>query len=328
MTSHDSAGDSAGHFARRPREIPRRGWKQIVLRVKDQLAYDHVMVVSAGVAFFFFLALFPAFAALVSIYGLVVEPAEVEQQLGLLTTVLPAQAHQLLTDILRQLAAKSENTLGWSLLVSILLSLWSANKGIAAVFEGVNIAYNEQEGRNFFLQKGLTLLFTLGGVVVLALCLSFIVGFPALVDRLSLPAVLETAISWLRWPVLFAVAVFSLALIYKIAPHRRNPEFRWVSWGAVSATVLWLSGSLLFSLYVNHFDSIDNTYGSFAAVIILMLWFLLTAWAILLGAEINSEMEHQTARDSTVGPDKPIGRRDAWYADHVAGELEKGERKN
>lgn len=322
MTFHDSAG----HYAHQPREIPRRGWKQIVLRVKNQLAYDHVTVVSAGVAFYFFLALFPAFAALVSIYGLVVEPAEVEQQMSRLTAFLPAQAHDLLSGILRQLASEPESSLGWSLLVSVLLSLWSANKGMAAVFEGVNIAYNEHEGRNWLVQKGLTLLFTLGAVLVLALCLSFIVGFPALVDRLPLPGLLETAVNWLRWPLLFAVIVFSLSLIYKIAPSRRDPQFRWVSWGAVAATVLWLLGSLLFSLYVSNFDSIDNTYGSFAAVVILMLWFFLTALVILLGAEINSEMEHQTARDTTVGTPRPLGQRRAWYADHVAGDSAEEER--
>jgi membrane protein len=146
-----------------------------------------------------------------------------------------------------------------------------------------------------------------------------VVAFPALIDKIGLPSTLETIIQFLRWPILALIVMFALAAVYKVAPYRKSPEFKWISWGAIIATALWLGGSLLFSLYVNNFGRFDETYGSFAAVIILILWFFLTGFIILLGAEINSEMEHQTSRDTTTGEDKPVGHRGGYYADHVAG---------
>ena len=160
---------------------------------------------------------------------------------------------------------------------------------------------------------------TIGGIIVGFIAIAMVVAFPALIDKIGLPATLETIIQLLRWPILALIVMFALATVYKVAPYRKSPEFKWTNWGAVIATLLWLGGSLLFSLYVNNFDNIDEMYGSFAAVIILMLWFFLTAFIILLGAEINSEMEHQTSRDTTTGEDKPMGQRGGYHADHVAG---------
>jgi membrane protein len=319
---------SRGHSADKPRDIPAQGWKDIALRVKDQLNYDHVQVVSAGVAFYFFLALFPALAAAVSIYGLLVSPEQVEQQMSQLTSALPEQAHQMISEILHQLAGESDSNLGWTLVISILLSLYSANKGIAAVFEGVNIAYDELDERGFLKKNGIELLFTLGAIVVGLLAIAIIGAWPGMVGNLGLPSVLQTLISWGRWIVLALIISLSLGLIYKVAPDRDNPEFKWVSWGAGIATLLWIGGSLLFSWYVNNFGSYDETYGSFAAIVILMLWFFLTAYIIILGAEINSEMEHQTRKDTTTGEDEPMGQRNAFHADNVAGSSEEKERKH
>jgi membrane protein len=319
---------SRGHSADKPRDIPAQGWKDIALRVKDQLNYDHVQVVSAGVAFYFFLALFPALAAAVSIYGLLVSPEQVEQQMSQLTSALPEQAHQMISEILHQLAGESDSNLGWTLVISILLSLYSANKGIAAVFEGVNIAYDELDERGFLKKNGIELLFTLGAIVVGLLAIAIIGAWPGMVGNLGLPSVLQTLISWGRWIVLALIISLSLGLIYKVAPDRDNPEFKWVSWGAGIATLLWIGGSLLFSWYVNNFGSYDETYGSFAAIVILMLWFFLTAYIIILGAEINSEMEHQTRKDTTTGEDEPMGQRNAFHADNVAGSSKEKERKH
>jgi len=311
---------SRGHTANKPSEIPGKGWKDIALRVKDQLKYDHVQVVSAGVAFYFFLALFPAIAAAVSIYGLVVSPEQVQQQMSQIASVLPEQAHQMISDILQRMAGKSGSSLGWSVAISTLISLYSAKKGIAAMFEGVNIAYDELDERGFLKKNAIELLFTLGAIITGILAIALIAAWPALTGKLGLPSVLQTVISWGRWLLLGLIIIFSLGLIYKVAPDRDHPEFKWVSWGAVLATLLWIGGSLLFSWYVTNFGSYDKTYGSFAAVIILMLWFFLTAFIILLGAEINSEMEHQTRKDTTVGEDEPMGERGAFHADHVAGD--------
>lgn len=309
-----------GQQADKPREIPTSGWKDVFKRVKDQLTQDHISIVAAGIAFYFFLAIFPALVAIISIYGLVNEPAQVEQQLAAITDILPQQAHQMLEERLKSIAGQSGGTLGWGVAISILVSLWSANKGTKSLFEGVNIAYNEKDERGFLKQTGLTLLFTLGGMIVGILSLALVAAFPALVGNLGLPETVQNIISWARWLLLALIVVFSVSLVYKYAPHRSKPQFKWVSWGAMVATVLWVAGSLLFSWYVNNFGNYQEIYGSVAAVIILMLWFNLTSFVILLGAEINSELEHQTARDSTVGEPQPMGERNAYFADHVAGQ--------
>jgi len=313
-----STGDR-GHNAEKPSQIPKKGWKDIALRVKDRLTKDHVTLVSAGIAFYFFLAIFPAISAALSIYGLVMEPAQVEQQMSQLVNVLPEQAHQMISDVLQQQSEKSESSLGWSLVLSLLISLWSANRGTKAVFEGVNISYDETDGRGFFLKNAVTLMFTLGGIIIGILAIVMVVAFPALIDKIGLPSTLETIIQFLRWPVLALIVMLALTAVYKTAPHRESPAFKWASWGAVIATVFWLVGSLLFSLFVKNFGILDEAYGSFAAVITLMLWFFLTAFIVFLGAEVNSEMEHQTRRDTTSGEDKPMGQRGGYHADHVAG---------
>jgi membrane protein len=297
------------------------------LRTKEQITSDNISIVSAGIAYYFFLALFPTLIAAISIYGLIMDPAQVQQQMSQLGQILPDQAAQMLSDILKQLAGKAETTLGWSLALSLLFSLWSANQGTSAVFEGINIAYDESDKRGFFKRTGLTLLFTLGGIIVGIICTAFVVVFPAMVGSINLPSFLQTLIEWLRWPLLAAIIIGVLGLTYKEASDRDNPEFRWASWGTIIATTLWLIGSFLFSFYINNFGNYDKTYGSFAAVIILLLWFYITAFIILLGAEINAEMEHQTSKDTTVGKDKPMGQRKAHHADHVAGS-DKNEAEN
>lgn len=313
--------DERGHQAEKPTQIPVKGWKDIALRVKTRLTKDHVPIASAGIAFFFFLATFPAIAAALSIYGLVMEPAQVEQQMIQLANVLPDQAHQMISGILEKQSEKSTSSLGWSLVLSVLISLWSANKGAKAVFEGVNITYYETDDRGFFKENAVTLLFTIGGIIIGFIAIALVVAFPALIDKIGLPSILEKVIQILRWPILALIVMFALAAVYKVAPHRKSAEFKWTSWGAIAATASWLAGSLLFSLFANNFGSFDETYGSFAAVIILMLWFFLTGFIILLGAEINSEMEHQTSRDTTTGEDKPMGQRGGYHADHIAGKV-------
>ncbi len=320
-----SAGER-GHNAEKPTEIPKKGWKDIALRVKDRLTKDHVPIVSAGIAFYFFLAIFPAIAAALSIYGLLMEPAQVEQQMSQIANVLPEQAHQMISNILKQQSGKPGSSLGWSLVLGILISILSANKGIKSVFEGVNITYNEIDERGFFKKNTITLLFTIGGIIIGFIAIAMVVAFPAFIGKIGLSSTLETIIQLLRWPILAVIVMFALAAVYKVAPHRKIPSFKWISWGAIIATVLWIAGSLLFTLYVKNFGSFDETYGSFAAVIILMLWFFLTAFIILLGSEINSEMEHQTRRDTTTGEDKPMGQRGGYHADHVAGK-DKGNNK-
>ncbi len=316
----NTSTDKIGQKAEKPKQIPKKGWKEIALRVKDQFSKDHILIVSAGTAFFFFLAIFPTIAAALSIYGLIMDPVEVSQQMNQLGNILPNQARQVIGDILERQSGKSGSELGWSLVLSILISLWTSNIGTRALFNGLNITYNEKDQRGFLKLSGITLLVTIGGIIIGFIALAIVVAFPAFINNFGLPSTLETTIQLVRWPVLALIVMTSLAIVYKVAPARSNPQFRWASWGAVVATLLWLIGSFLFNVYVSNFDTLDATYGSFAAVIILMLWFFLTAFIILLGAEINAEMEHQTSKDTTIGEDKPIGERGAYHADHVAGE--------
>lgn len=318
MQRANTAIHDRGHTAEKPGQIPLRGWKDIALRLKDKLIKDHVLLLSAGIAFYLFLSVYPAIAAALSIYGLVMETVQVKEQMGQLAPILPEKAFQMVSNILEQQSQKSASSLSWSLVLGLVISLWSANKGAKAIFEGVNITYDELDKRSFLKFTGITLLFTVGGIMVGFIAIAMIVGFPALVDRIGLPPVLATVIQFLRWFILALVIMFSLSVVYKVAPCRCSPQFKWTSWGAMLATLIWLGGSLLFSLYVRNFNSFSQTYGTFAAVIILMLWFLLSAFVILLGSEINAEMEYQTSHDTTIGEAKPMGQRGGYHADHSA----------
>lgn len=316
-TTQNQASDNPGYLATAPHQFCFKSWFQVLWRVKDQIEYDHVQVVAAGVAFYFFLAMFPLLAAVVSTYGLVMDPAEVVRQIQSMAAILPQDAKQMIADILANLAGQSTQSLSWSFALSVLLSLWSSKKGVTALFEGINIAYNERDNRHFLIKYALTFSFTIGLILLGFFCLTLVVGFPVLIEKFGLPEVIQTTLSWCRWPLLAMILIFGLSFFYKIAPHRSSPQFKWVGVGSVIAALLWTVGSLGFSYYVDNFGSYNKTYGSFAAVIILLLWLFLTAFIVLLGAEINSELEHQTSIDTTVGNTKPLGERNAYYADNV-----------
>ncbi len=321
MSKKEINENTRGVQAKSPSEIPLKGWKDILLRVKDQLSKDNVQIISAGVAFYFFLAMFPTISAFISIYGLITEASQIESQMASVLSALPTEAADTVKGIIADVLEKSDSTLGWSLLLSVALSLYSAKKGISTLFEGLNIAYDETERRGFIRKTAITLLFTAGFIFTGIICLFIIIGLPTWASTLDSQLIAVT-ITWARWPFLLVIILLGLSLLYKLAPYRDNPEFKWVSWGTVLATVLWLIGSWLFSFYIENYAGYSETYGNLASVVILMLWFFLSAYIILLGAEINSEMEHQTAQDTTTGTDKPMGQRGAFHADHVAADKE------
>ena len=304
-----------GRAADTPREIPAAGWRDVLWRVKDAMSKDNLSLVAAGVAFYALLAIFPAIAALVSIYGLLADPQTVEQQLAATSQVLPEDARSIIEEQLTRVTAGASAALSLGAIVSLLLALWSANKGTQSLITALNIVYHEEEKRSFVWLTLISLGLTLGIILFLIIGLAAIAVMPALFGNLGLPEDIRRLASWLRWPILGIGFVIALSVFYRLAPSRDEARWRWVSWGAVLATVLWLIGSALFSWYVANFGSYNETYGSIGAVVVLMVWFWLSALIVLLGAELNAEMEHQTERDTTRGPERPMGERGAYVAD-------------
>jgi membrane protein len=308
-------GDAAGREAERPSEIPPRGWFAVLRRVKAEVKEDNVPLLAAGVAFYAMLAIFPAIIAVVTVYGMVADPAQVESQVGELAKSLPSGADQLLTEQLKSVTSAGRQSLSIGLALSLLGVLWSASGGVQGLVKGLNLVYDERETRGFLKLRGLSLLLTLGAIVVAVTAIALIAVFPGFVDSLGLGRAGELAASIGRWVVLALLVLAALAVVYRYAPDRANPRWRWVSWGAVVALVLWLLGSVGFSWYVDNFGKYNQTYGALAAVIILLLWLFLSAFVVLLGAEFDAETERQTARDTTTGPSRPLGQRDAEVAD-------------
>jgi membrane protein len=304
-----------GRHAEKPGQIPPRGWKDILLRVKDRLSEDHLTMIAAGVAFYALLAIFPGIAALVSLYGLFFDAADVEQQMSMLAGVLPGDALAILTTEVKRVAGASSGALTLGVVGGFAMALWSATSGTKAIFEALNIAYAEREKRGFFRLTAIALLFTLGAVLFVLVALALIAVLPAVLDYLGLGDAGKVMISIARWPLLAAAVILALGLLYRHGPSRDRPRWRWVTWGAATATVLWLVGSLLFSFYTANFADYNATYGSVGAIILLLMWFYISALIILIGAELNAEMEHQTAKDTTEGAPQPMGQRGATMAD-------------
>ncbi|GAA3171695.1 YihY/virulence factor BrkB family protein [Blastococcus jejuensis] len=310
-----SPAELPGLHAEKPTEIPWRGWKQIVKRAWAENKADNMPIIAGGVAFFGFLSIFPALIAMISIYGLVASPDTVAQQVEDLSAQLPDDAAQLIGDQLKAIVDNSGSALSISLVVSILAALWSASGGVGNVITAVNLAYDEVEARNFVKLKLTSLALTLGAIVFVLITFGLVAVVPAVLDALPLGIVGTILAQVARWVLLLAVFAGALAILYRVAPDRDAPRFSWVSLGAVVVTVVWALVSVGFALYVDNFGSYDKTYGAIAGVIVLMLWLYLTCYLVLLGAEINSEAEHQTAHDTTTGEPQPMGSRDATMAD-------------
>jgi membrane protein len=306
-----------GREARAPREIPAPGWRDIFWRVKDRISADNLSIISAGVAFYALLALFPGLIALVGLYGMLFDPQDVAEHISALTAVLPEEAAKLIGEQLAEVTGMERTALGVGSIAAVLLALWSASAGMRTLMTALDVAYAQRESRGAFTFYGTSLLLTLGAVLGALIALGMIVAVPAALGFLGLGEMLENLVSYARWPLLAGVVLVGLAIVFRYGPDREKPQWRWVSWGAAFATALWIIGSALFSLYVSQFGSYNKTYGSMGAVVILMTWLLLTAYVFLIGAEINAEMERQTRRDTTEGAEKPLGRRGAHAADTV-----------
>jgi membrane protein len=314
MTRSDVGSDADS-----PSQIPMRGWRQVLWRAIRQSQEDNIPLLAAGVAFFGFLALFPALIAMVTLVGLLADPGQITQQVQSFTAGLPQDAQQLISEQLAAITRGSGGALTIGLAVSLLVALWSASSGTANLMTAVNIAYEEKETRGFLKFRAVALLLILGTVVFLVLTLALIAVLPVVLHAVPLGPV-GTLLAYVgRWALLIALIVIGLAVLYRVAPDRNPPKLRWVSVGSVTAALLWLLGTAGFSLYVTSFGNYNKTYGALAGVIVLLLWMFLTCYIVLLGAEINAEAELQTACDTTAGEPKPIGQRGAVVADTMPG---------
>lgn len=307
--------DERGRRAERPSQIPLAGWKDVLRRTLRQIKADHVPIVSAGVAFYAFLGLFPALIAVITAYGVVADPDTVQDQISAVTGAVSPQVRDLLTEPLTDAATGEGLTVG--LVASLAAVLWAASGGVKGLVDGINIAYDEPDTRSFVAKRGLSLVLALGGIIFVVLAVGLIAVVPVVLGMVGLDTAGAAVARVLRWPLLAVLGLAALTVLYRRAPDRETPRVRWVIPGAVVAMALWLAVSALFSLYVTNFGNYDETYGALAAVIVLMLWLFLSAFTVLLGAELNAEMEAQTSRDTTVGPPTPMGGRDAVKADRL-----------
>jgi membrane protein len=309
-----------GRTADHPFDITWRGWRDVLRRVAREVSEDRLEIIAAGVGFYALLALGPAVAALVAIYGLVAEPADLEVLIASIIELTPGASHALLLDeMLRPAIEAASRSLTLGAVFGIMLSLWSANRGMKALILAIGVAYEKRaKKRGFFQHTALSFGLMAGAVILLAVVAVIVVALPHLIGTTLLGEQIGRVLALLRWPLLFLLFAFSLSVLYRLAPVRRSPKWRWVSIGSVVATLLWLCFSGLFSLYSRHFLELRGGYGAITGVIALALWLFGTAFVILLGAELNAEVEHQTTRDSTVGePDRPLGLRGAYVADDV-----------
>jgi membrane protein len=304
-----------GRRSSHPLQIPWAGWRDILWRTYVRTGEDRLLATAAGVVFFGLLAVFPAVTALVSSYGLFADASTIGANLATLSLMLPEGTFQIVQDQIARVLDKGGTALGATFLFGLGLAIWSANAGVKAVIDALNVVYEEKEKRSFVRLNLLSLTFTCGGIATLLLMVGAVVAFPLALDHLGLATDSKLIASLARWPLISVILLAALGLLYRFGPSRRPARWPWLGVGTVAAVLLWIAGSALLSWYLSNFGNYSATYGSLGAAIGLMMWMWMSAIIVLCGAELNSEIEHQTARDTTVGRPKPIGARGAVMAD-------------
>jgi membrane protein len=312
-----TASENRGRTAREPEQIPAAGWWDIAFRVYRDIGRDNVSLVAGGLAMYAVLSVFPALAAAVSLYGLIFTPDDVIKQMNGFAGILPPGVWDIFNGQLQDVARRETSALTVGVVLGVLIALASARSGMAALMQAANIAYQEREKRGFFRQLWTSVLFTLGGMLAFILMLLLGVAIPLVFKAFGASPWVQGAVAILRWVLLWVFAVLGLAVTYRLAPARERARWRWVTWGSVFAATLWIAGSILFAFYVGTFGSYAKTYGALGGVIVLFMWFYLSSYVVVLGAEINAEMERQTTCDTTGGPELPMGQRGAYAADTV-----------
>lgn len=306
-----------GREATSPLRITGYGWLDVLRRVKVELKRDKCSLLAAGVAFYALVALVPALVALVSVYGLFSDPEQVGDQVSATLEAAPAEVQDLVDAQLRAISSSSDAGLTTGLVVGLVVAIWSASRGTNHLISAVNAAYDEREDRNLARRRGMALLAVFGATVFLVTAFWLLAVLPSVASGPGWGEEARVAVTVLRWPLLAAGLLLGLALLYRYAPDRVPPGWRWVSVGSVVAMLLWLLGSVGLSLYTSRFADLNETYGTLGVIVVVLLWLFLSAYAVLLGAEVNSEIEHQVATDTTVGPPRPLGDRGATVADRM-----------
>lgn len=304
-----------GRRAENPNQISGPGWLDVFWRVKEQLAVDRVSMLAAAIAFYALLSLFPAIGAVISLWALAFDPLEMASQIGELSRYMPPGGARLISERARAVSENTGTGLSLTALFGLAVALLLASRGVIGLMVGLNVVYGEVDRRGLVQRMLVTAALTFGLIVMSLTGTVFVALYPIAVGWLILEGPLVTLITWLRWPALLLMMMFVIAVLYRFGPYRSSPRWEWVSVGTMVATLLWLLGSGGLSLYVGKFTDMDELYGSLGAVVVLMLWFWLSSFVVLLGAEINAEMERQTRRDTTVGEPRPMGERGAYAAD-------------
>ncbi|OMQ31061.1 ribonuclease [Ensifer sp. 1H6] len=315
MTTKRAANDPRGRDAKSPGQIPAEGLWDVAWRVYVSFTEDRVAMIAAGVTYYLLLAIFPALGIFVSLYAIAADPADISRQIEFLVYVVPSAALRLILDQLGTLASQRPGTAGLGLLVSSSVALWSAHNGIAAIFEAMNIAYGENEKRGFLHRTGLAMVFTVSGMIASILAILAVAVLPAWLGFIGLEHWAELLVYIARWPLLLLLFTGGAAMLYRFGPSREPAKSRWFTWGAAFTTFMWLVTSVLFSFYLDHFANYNATYGTLGAFVGFMVWVWISVIILILGAEINAELEHQTMCDSTTGSPLPMGDRGAYVAD-------------
>jgi membrane protein len=311
-------GAAYGRDADRPSDIPAKGLKRVAVRVKDRITNNHLPLIAAGVAFYAFLASVPALVALLSVAGLVLSPERAREVMTDLLEAAPDEVRELLASQLETVAGASGGALSLGLVLSLLGALWAASTGMSNLIKAIGITYDEDDERGFVKRRGQALLMTLGAIVFLTIAIAGIAVLPAVLNALDLPGGVRWLLTLLVWPVLGIALAVGLAVLYRVAPDRRTAEWRWVTWGAGLAVVVWILASIGFQIYVANFADYNETYGSLAAIVVMLMWLFISLLAVLIGAAVNAELERQTAVDTSEGEHHPPGRRGATAADEIA----------
>ena len=315
--SERAAEPDRGRDSTNPLQIPVRGWRDIFWRFYQRTGEDRLLAIAAGVVFYGLLAVFPTITAMVSLYGLFADPKTIGNNLQTLSVMLPDGSFQIVQDQIGRVLSKGNAALGTTFLFGLALALWSANAGVKAIIDALNVVYGETEKRGFFRLNALSLLFTISAIAALLLMIGAVVALPIVLNNIWITEEGKALIGFLRWPVMLVLLLFALGLLYRFGPSRLGARWEWLSVGTLVAALLWIAGSSLLSWYLSNFGNYDATYGSLGAAIGLMMWMWMSSIIVLCGAELNSEIEHQTAVDTTVGARKPLGSRGAVMADTV-----------